>query len=336
MSRTTPKKFLIITSIAEPTAAVLAYAAMPDWHVVLVGDRKGPHRVTDPRITFLDIGQQQRSGFAYAAHCPENHYARKNLGYLHAMAQGAEIIAETDDDNLPLAGWGAAVDFSPRAVAQATGGRYFNAYKVFTDEPVWPRGFPLREITNPVGAALGAATGPAEVAVWQELADDDPDVDAIYRLTRGGRVAFRRGERFVLGSGVYCPFNSQNTFWRREAFAALFLPGRVSMRYCDILRGYIAQRLFWTRGLRLGFGPATVRQARNEHDLMRDFADELAMYRDVEAVVVALEALRPEGTMADGLTAAYAALAAAGLVTPAELAAAQAWASDFRRLVPGP
>ena len=96
MSRTTPKKFLIITSIAEPTAAVLAYAAMPDWHVVLVGDRKGPHRVTDPRITFLDIGQQQRSGFAYAAHCPENHYARKNLGYLHAMAQGAEYIISGD------------------------------------------------------------------------------------------------------------------------------------------------------------------------------------------------------------------------------------------------
>lgn len=332
MSRTTPKKFLIITSIAEPTAAVLAYAAMPDWHVVLVGDRKGPHRVTDPRITFLDIGQQQRSGFAYAAHCPENHYARKNLGYLHAMAQGAEIIAETDDDNLPLAGWGAEVDFSPRAVAQATGGRYFNAYRAFTDEPVWPRGFPLREICRPAGAAVGGTPAPAEVAVWQELADEDPDVDAIYRLTRGGKVTFRPGRRIVLGPGVYCPFNSQNTFWRREAFAALFLPGRVGMRYCDILRGYVAQRLFWAQSFRLGFGPATVRQLRNEHDLMRDFADEQVMYREVEAVVGVLESLRLEGGMGDGLVAVYGALASAGLVTAEELAAARAWVADLRRL----
>lgn len=332
MSSTSPKKFLIVTSIFEPTAAVLAYAAMPDWQVVLVGDRKGPRGVSDPRITFLDFERQQQLGFAYAAHCPENHYARKNLGYLYAIAQGAEVIAETDDDNLPLAGWGRTPDFSPAGVRQATGGRYFNAYGVFTDERVWPRGYPLREILNPQAATLGGAPQPAEVAVWQELADEDPDVDAIFRLTRGGTVSFRPGERVVLGSGVYCPFNSQNTFWRREAFAALFLPGRVSMRYCDILRGYVAQRLFWMQSLHLGFGPATVRQQRNTHDLMRDFGDELVMYRDVESVVAVLETLRTTGSMTEGLVVAYAALAEAGLVTTQEQAAAEAWVADLRRV----
>jgi hypothetical protein len=332
MSHTDGNKFLIVTSIAEPTAAVLAYAALPGWRVVLVGDRKGPARVTDPRITFLDLEQQGKLGFTYAAHCPENHYARKNIGYLYAIAQGARVIAETDDDNHPLLGWGEGIDFSPRAVATVTGGRYFNVYRAFTDAPVWPRGFPLREINRAGGAAVGATPGPAEVAVWQELADDDPDVDAIYRLTRGGRVTFRRDRRLVLGPGVYCPFNSQNTFWRREAFAALFLPGRVTMRYCDILRGYVAQRLFRDRALRLGFGPATVRQERNVHDLMRDFADEVVMYREVEAVVEVLESLSPSGTMGDGLVAVYTALASANLATPAELAAAQAWVADLRRL----
>lgn len=335
MSSPTAKKFLVITSISEPTAAVLAYAALPGWRVVLVGDRKGPQRVNDPRIEFLSLERQAQLGLAYARHCPESHYARKNIGYLYAIAQGAEVIAETDDDNLPLPGWGEGLDFSPAAIRQATGGRYCNVYRHFTDEPVWPRGFPLREILNPEGAALGGAPGPAEVAVWQELADDDPDVDAIYRLTRGGRVTFRRGERFVLSPGVYCPFNSQNTFWRREAFAALFLPGRVSMRYCDILRGYVAQRLFWAQSLRLGFGPASVRQLRNVHDLMRDLADEMTMYREVESVVAVLEALRPSGSMSAQLVSAYAALAGAGLVSAAESSAAQAWADDIRRLLPG-
>lgn len=335
MNRSAGKKFLVITSIADPTPAVLAYAALPGWRVVLVGDRKGPARVDDPRIEFLDLERQGRLGLAYAAHCPESHYARKNLGYLYAIAQGAEVIAETDDDNLPLPGWGENLDFSPTAVRQAAGGRFCNVYRHFTDEPVWPRGFPLREILNPAGATVGGSPTPAEVAVWQELADDDPDVDAIYRLTRGGRVTFRRAERFVLNPGVYCPFNSQNTFWRREAFAALFIPGRVSMRYCDILRGYVAQRLFWAQALRLGFGPASVRQLRNAHDLMRDLADELTMYREVESVVAVLEALPPTTSMTDHLVAAYAALSAAGLVPAAEVAAAQAWSEDVRRLMAG-
>lgn len=332
MNQPDSDRFLIVTSIAEPTAAVRAYAAMPGWRVVLVGDRKGPARVDDPRITFLGIEEQKSLGFAYAQHCPENHYARKNLGYLYAIAQGARVIAETDDDNLPLPGWGEGLDFSPGAVRTVTGGRFFNAYRAFTDEPVWPRGFPLREITRAGGAAVDAALEPAEVAVWQELADEDPDVDAIYRLTRGGRIAFRRDTRLVLGPGVYCPFNSQNTFWRREAFAALFLPGRVTMRYCDILRGYVAQRIFWDRSLQLGFGPATVRQERNVHDLMRDFAEEVVMYREVEAVVEVLESLPTAGSMGDGLVATYAALATANLVTLEELAAAQAWVADLRRL----
>jgi hypothetical protein len=32
---------------------------------------------------------------------PSKHYARKNLGYLIAIKNGAEIIIETDDDNIP-------------------------------------------------------------------------------------------------------------------------------------------------------------------------------------------------------------------------------------------
>ena len=305
---------------------------MANWQVVLVGDRKGPITVDDDRIAFLDLERQSGLGFEYAEHCPENHYARKNVGYLFAIAHGAELIAETDDDNLPLPGWGLNPDFSPANVRRAGGRRFFNAYRAFTDMHVWPRGFPLREILAAPATEAIEERGAAEVAVWQELADEDPDVDAIFRLTRGERISFRADERLVLEPGVYCPFNSQNTFWRRSAFAALFLPGRVSMRYCDILRGLVAQRLFWAHALRLGFGPATVRQMRNSHDLMRDFQEELPMYRDVEAVVDVLESVTLQGSMGEGLVACYSALADAGLAPADEITAARAWHADLRRL----
>ncbi|HWA86500.1 MAG TPA: hypothetical protein VG710_09780 [Opitutus sp.] len=330
MSGPQRKRFVVVTSIRECTAAVKAFAAREDWRVVFVGDRKGPKTITDERIEFLDIERQRRLDFEYVRHCPENHYARKNIGYLHAIAQGAEVIAETDDDNFPGPDWGRSVDFDPHDVERAAGLRTFNVYRAFTEAPVWPRGFPLAEIR--AAQSPQWSRGPAKVGVWQELADDDPDVDAIFRLTRPERVRFVRRERLALGPHVYCPFNSQNTFWSPAAYPCLYLPGTVTSRYCDILRGYVAQRLFWERQLLLGFGPASVRQERNEHDLMRDFQDELSMYLTVPRVLDLLERLAVTDAPTRELPRIHAALAQAGIVAGAEEAAVRSWCADLERL----
>jgi hypothetical protein len=325
-------RFVVVTSIHPPTEAVRAFADLEGWRLVLVGDRKGPAAVDDARIRFLGFGAENGRGLAYAAHAPVNHYARKNLGYLDAIAEGAELIAESDDDNAPLEGWGGDAAFDLGTVRRLSGRRFHNVYREYSAAEVWPRGFPLREVAGSWARPAVESFGPARVAAWQELADDDPDVDAIFRLTRGGVIRFRQEGRLVLGPGTYCPFNSQNTFWRREAYAALYLPSSVSMRYCDILRSYVAQRLFWAHGMVLGFGPATVRQARNPHDLMRDFAEELRMYGEIERVVEVLEETEPRGSMEDGLVQLYRALAAGDLVEGREVEAAAAWADDVRRL----
>jgi hypothetical protein len=47
------------------------------------------------------IKSQNKLDFKLAKFLPLNHYARKNLGYLIAIKSGAEIIIETDDDNIP-------------------------------------------------------------------------------------------------------------------------------------------------------------------------------------------------------------------------------------------
>jgi hypothetical protein len=54
-----------------------------------------------------------------------------------------------------------------------------------TSASAWPRGTPLPDVTDPKSFMVGrraAAVPYADVAVWQSLADHDPDVDAIYRL----------------------------------------------------------------------------------------------------------------------------------------------------------
>ena len=78
------------------------------------------------------------------------------------------------------------------------------------------------------------------VGVWQGLADEDPDVDAIYRLTSDTPCYFNERNPVVLAKGTVCPFNTQNTIIIKPLFNLLYLPTTATFRFTDILRGLVA------------------------------------------------------------------------------------------------
>jgi hypothetical protein len=100
------------------------------------------------------------------------------------------------------------------------------------------------------------------------LADENPDVDAVYRMTSLLPRSFRSDRRVVLGAGVWSPFNSQNTTWWADAFPLMYLPEHCPFRMTDIWRSLVAQRIAWENGWNVLFHEPTVRQQRNEHDLL--------------------------------------------------------------------
>lgn len=69
-----------------------------------VADGKTPTNWSWPNVTLLSVKQQQQLPLRTANLLPYNNYARKALGYLYAIAHGADIIYETDDDNGPKEG----------------------------------------------------------------------------------------------------------------------------------------------------------------------------------------------------------------------------------------
>ena len=76
----------------------------------------------------------------------------------------------------------------------------------------------------------------------QGMADLDPDVDAIYRLTQKLGVNFETDVASVaLPEGVMCPWNSQNTLFEREALWGMLIPVTTTFRVCDIWRSYWVQ-----------------------------------------------------------------------------------------------
>src|SRR6185436_17870880 len=100
MDQRSLKKFIIITSIFRPTEAIEKFSALKGYHLVVVGDKKTPGDWQHANCTYLNINAQIDLSSSLANTIPFNHYGRKMIGYVYAMQQGADIIIDSDDDNI--------------------------------------------------------------------------------------------------------------------------------------------------------------------------------------------------------------------------------------------
>ena len=111
-----------------------------------------------------------------------------------------------------------------------------------------------------------------ELAIIQSLADHNPDVDAIYRMTRPLPVYFRRSHAIIVPPPkAFVPLNAQATIFRETGLFSFLLPTTVSGRVSDIWRGFVAVRLLWETEFEVGFSSSFVSQYRNPHSYMDDF-----------------------------------------------------------------
>lgn len=325
--------FLIITSIASHDHPVLKQFAIESSRrnvpFILIGDSKSPEKFNLEGCDFYSIEHQQFLHFKLAEKLPFRHYARKNLGYLIAISKGADIIIETDDDNLPLEG------FWDNRARQAeahllTNKGWVNVFKYFTKAHIWPRGFALENIQDELPVLEDQIF--IECPIQQGLINENPDVDAIYRLTLPLPVIFNKAKNIALGSNSFCPFNSQNTTWFREAFPLLYLPSYCSFRMTDIWRSFVAQRIAWTCGWPILFHQSTVWQQRNFHNLISDFRDEIPGYKNNAQICKSLKELNlKEGVenIPNNMIHCYKKLIELGLADPQEIILLESWLKDI-------
>jgi len=274
------KKYLIVTSISEPNESLKALAKgckENDFNFLLIGDSKSPDDFQLSGCRFYDIKQQKNLNSSFAEACPEKHYARKNIGYLIAISEGASVIKETDDDNFPLGEFWEV--YSPDCCVRVVENcGWVNVYRYFSGEYIWPRGFALEEIKEKGGEPEDFRKKEVMCPVQQGLADENPDVDALYRLLFSLPQSFLKNNDVAIGSGSWCPFNSQNTVWYPSAFPLLYLPSFCSFRMTDIWRSFVAQKILHINDQAVLYRKPDVVQRRNEHDLLKDFEDEIIGY----------------------------------------------------------
>lgn len=331
------KTSLVVTSISAPNAALRQLAQGCRERGIafyLVGDASSPAEFHLDGCEFFSISRQEEAGLRFAALCPKRHYARKNIGYLLAIRDGAGTIVETDDDNLPHpAFWNERSRKQNVATLRDAG--WLNVYGYFTDDVVWPRGLPLDAVRRPVPAYETLSMESAVCPIQQGLADGNPDVDAIFRLLFPATVRFHPGRRVALGRATWCPFNSQNTAWWPDAYSLLYLPAYCSFRMTDIWRSLVAQRIAWSNGWMVLFHEATVWQDRNQHDLMRDFQDEIPGYLYNRRIAEALDALSLSPgaeNIPDNLRLCYGELVRRSLLDTRELPLLDVWLHDLSKI----
>lgn len=281
------ESWIVITSIHEPTEGVRKFVEWDGWRLLVVGDRKTPRDWDVPGVVYLDMDEQIDLFGEYAVRMPQNTYTRKALGYAYAIRNGADAIFETDDDNIPyaLARW--AVESildgcGPDETRIGGEWRWVNIYRHFGAPGCWPRGYPLFDLQRKQQYGTSYHDMRLPWGVVQFLVDVDPDVDAIYRMTRGDAVYFERDKFAVLDRGQFCPTNSQATLWTPESFPFMFLPVGVPDRVTDIMRGIMSTACLWSIGRSVAFASPVMCQKRNAHSLQKDFTDEVTLYTGVD------------------------------------------------------
>ena len=292
------ERWAVCTTIFDESEAVHDVCRrLPSYCLVVVADKKSKETYhVDGGCTFIYLTVRDQEQIArsspFALQTPWNHFGRKNLGYLFAIANGARVLWDFDDDNLLITSsfLGDESLNGQKLVTLQGAATSINPYPLLGAENFsWPRGFPLEQIKN--GSTLPrqenlveSQVSPERIGIVQALANHDPDVDAIYRLQREIPFSFQRMSNpfttFVVPTNSFIPLNAQATlFMSRESLWTIYLPISVHGRVSDIWRSYIAQRLLRNACIHVAFAvEPLVIQKRNPHSYLADFDAEQDLY----------------------------------------------------------
>ncbi|MBA2640783.1 MAG: hypothetical protein H0U77_12530 [Nocardioidaceae bacterium] len=273
---------IVTTTIHPPTAAVQLFDAMPDWHLVVVGDRKTPDDYALRHGTYLGPDDQDKIDKDLSELIGWDSIQRRNFGFLVALEMGADVVAVVDDDNIPYEHWGRdlMVGRDVEVDLYATSAPAFDPVGATNYPHLWHRGFPIQLLPTRDYSTCSRQT--VHVDVQADFWNGDPDVDAICRIQFAPECAFDEGV-FPLASNTIAPFNSQNTFLAASWLEHYFMMPHVG-RMDDIWASYYLQG----KGASVVFGRPSVTQERNPHDLITDMTREYIGYENNLSIVKAV------------------------------------------------
>lgn len=333
------KVSLVITTINLPNKNIKKFdnqCKKKKWSFLVIGDYKTPKNFKLNYGEYFSIKNQNNLKFSFSKKCPINSYARKNIGYLTAYKNDTDVIVETDDDNYPYNNFFEDKKLSHKAKVIKNKNKWVNIYSAFLKKNIncWPRGLPLNEITN---SKIQFKTKKRNNFYLQQgVCEGNPDVDAIFRLiNKKININFKKNLNINVKKSLVT-LNSQNTIWFRKIFPLLYLPVTCTMRCTDIWRGLIAQRILQNDNKDIMFFGTTMKQFRNDHNLLNDFEQEIPMYlkdKKINEIISNLKLKKGEKNYLYNLKICYNSLINHGIISKKEIFYLDAWISDCQKII---
>jgi len=273
-------KCIVTTTINKPTEATIKFIEIANrdgWQFIVVGDTKTPHEEYEKLdCIYLHPDKQSKMYPELSKAIGWKTIQRRNIGFVYAYNQGAEIVATVDDDNIPYDNWGKDLYIGQEVEVDY----YTSELPVFdplsvTNYPnLWHRGYPIDYLPYRHRVEY---KGQKKITplIQADLWDGDPDIDAMCRLSLKPICKFNITGPYT--SNNPSPFNSQNTFLHRDVlphYAVWPYIGRMD----DIWGGYYTQEMIGKD--KLIYNKATVYQERNKQDLITNLENEVIGYRN--------------------------------------------------------
>lgn len=272
-------KIIITTTINPPTEALLKFSQMTEWHVVVAGDLKTPHKEYTKlqNITYLSPEDQEKISKELSDAIGWKCIQRRNFALIQAYRMGADVVATIDDDNIPYSNWGSEifVNESPEVCMYSTSQEVFDPLFATEHSELWHRGFPLQLVAGRESEYAGKKI--INCLIQADLWDGDHDIDAVVRISRSPVVKFNGIEPYT--SDKIAPFNSQNTFLSRSVIPYYMVLPHVG-RMDDIWGAYILQQRLSSEMPFTVYNKPTVYQDRNPQDLVKNLENELIGYNN--------------------------------------------------------
>ena len=286
--------------------------------IVVVADRKTPPEVGEflsdldkkhpAKVTYLDMSDQKKLMRRWPALDLFIRYdciQRRNLGYIQAALDEAEVIITVDDDNFvtedDFIGHHLAVGQTVTMPVVSHSSGWWNVCERLLSETsrrFYHRGFP-KSLQDWEFGRYECTEAEVNVVANGGLWLGAPDVDATTHIEEPieviGLTPMQGSRNCALAAGTWCPLNSQNTAFDARALPAMYLPvmhdrirGYRITRMDDIWMSYFLRAIADQRGESVTYGPPLVYQERNPHNFVTDLSRELAGYILSERLAVYL------------------------------------------------
>jgi hypothetical protein len=272
-------KTIVTTTINKPTEALIKFSKMKDWNLVVVGDKKTPHKFYEDNkdIIYLSPSDQEKISKRLSNLIGWNCIQRRNFGFIYAHKMRSDIIATVDDDNIPYKNWGKNLMVKKKIKARVfkANNNVFDPLSVTEHKKqIWHRGFPIEYIKTTKTNYLGKKN--VNCIVQADLWDGDPDIDAICRIANSPIVKFKKFVQYT--SNNISPFNSQNTFIDGKYIKFYYMFPHIG-RMDDIWGSYYFQENIKKNVGHIVYASASVYQSRNQHNLTKDLEGEIFGYK---------------------------------------------------------